>query len=363
MKRILYIVFLLPLCFSCKPKQQEVQPEIKKLTEAVYASGTLVPEEEYKVMSATDGYLTEAFVKEGDSVTTGQILFTVSNKVKQAQESSAIAVYNATKHSVADNAPAFKELENRASLSRIKLQNDSLQYTRYKNLFEANAISRSAYEKYLLQYQSTQKELAGLKDQLAALQLSSNIQLQQANANVTVSGADVANGKLKSFISGRVFEIYKQKGDIISPSQPIALIGAGKMIAKLLVDEDDFSKLQLGQKTLITLDAFPGKTFTARIYKIYPSLNKAEQSFRVDAVLDEALPKGIYGLNIEANIVLSEKVQTLVIPRKALRKGDSVQLKEGNKESIVKIKTGTEDDILVAVKEGITIRSTLIVQR
>ena len=31
---------------ACRQKQQEVKPELKQLTEAVYASGALVPEQE-----------------------------------------------------------------------------------------------------------------------------------------------------------------------------------------------------------------------------------------------------------------------------------------------------------------------------
>ena len=48
---------------------------MKQLTEAVYASGHVVPEKEYKVVAATDGFLENALVKEGDTVTKNQLLF------------------------------------------------------------------------------------------------------------------------------------------------------------------------------------------------------------------------------------------------------------------------------------------------
>ncbi|NJO25523.1 MAG: efflux RND transporter periplasmic adaptor subunit [Bacteroidia bacterium] len=82
---------------------------------------------------------------------------------------------------------------------------------------------------------------------------------------------------------------------------------AGEDDCKLLVDEDDLDKVKEGQKVLITMDAFPDKVFNATVHRIYPMLNKVEQSFRVDAIPDSPLPVGIYGLNIEANIVIGEK--------------------------------------------------------
>jgi multidrug efflux pump subunit AcrA (membrane-fusion protein) len=167
---------------------------------------------------------------------------------------------------------------------------------------------------------------------------------------------------LKSYTNGVVFEVYKQTGDLIAPNQPIALIGSGKMIAKLLVDQDDLQKIYNGQQILITMDAFPGKVFHAGVRRIYPILNKAEQSFRVDAVFEEALPFSMYGLNIEANIVINEKIKAMVIPRKALIHGDSVQVKEGGRLAMVKIKKGAEDNEYVQVLGGLTASSQLIIQ-
>lgn len=168
---------------------------------------------------------------------------------------------------------------------------------------------------------------------------------------------------IKSFSDGVVYEVLKQTGDMIYRNQPIALVGGGKMIAKLLVDEDDFEKVKEGQKVLITMDAYPGKTFTATLNKIYPLLNKVEQSFRVDALFDDELPAKVYGLNIEANIVIKEKVQALVIPKEALMKGDSVRVKEGDRVVIVKITRGAEDDKWVQVTNGLnSVSQSIILQ-
>lgn len=363
MKRQLSWFLLAAIASGCGNKETEIKPEMKLLTSAVYASGTLVPEQEYKVLSAVDGYLMQALVKEGDTVAKGQLMFVVNNDIRDAQEQGAQAVVKRTLPAVADNAPVFKELQGRLDVARIKMQQDSLQYARYKNLFEQNAISKSSYEKYFLQYQSSLKDYQSLKQNLVQQHISADLQMQQAQNQLSIAVAQSGIGRLKSFVNGIVYDVYKKEGDLISPSQPIALIGAGNMYAKLLVDEDDLDKVFVGQEILITMDAFTDKIFKAHISKVYPLLNKVEQSFRVDALLDEPIPVSMYGLNLEANIVVADKKNVLAIPRAALMKGDSVIIKENGETKRIKIQKGVEDENWVEVRSGLTEASIIIIKK
>ena len=335
---------------------------MRKLTEAVYASGTLQPENEYRVVSTTDGYLQKAFISEGDTVKPGQTLFQLTNNIKETQLRSAYEVANKTSALTGNNAPQIKELESALATAVIKMETDSAQHGRYKRLYEQNAVSKSAYEKYWLQFESSQKEVVRIKQQIREVKISSSLQMQQAQNAVSLATADRENGNLRSFTSGVVFDVLKQQGDLVYPNQPIALIGSGKMIAKLLVDEDDLEKLFIGQKVLLSADAYPDKIFTAHISKIYPLLNKAEQSFRVDAALDEQIPISLYGLNLEANIIVAENRMVLVVPKEALLKGDSVLVKKDGEKKLVKITKGIQDNDWVEVKTGLDASSIIIIE-
>ncbi len=363
MKRQLLWLMLAFAATGCKQKQKEVHPEMKMLTAAVYASGTLVPEQEYKVVSSVDGYLVDALVKEGDTVHTGQLLFKVSSDIRNAQEQGAVALVQKTIPTVTDNAPMLRELQGRIEVAHIKMQQDSLQYARYKALYDQKAISQSNYEKIYLQYQSSLKDYQNLRQQYQQQRLSGDIQLQQAKNQLAVAAAQSSVGNLKSFVNGIVYDVYKKTGDLINPNQPVALIGAGSMYAKLLVDEDDLDKVYKGQQVLISMDAFPDKVFKAHISKVYPLLNKVEQSFRADAVLDEPVPVSMYGLNLEANIVVTDKKNVLAIPRGAVMKGDSVWVKDNGEKKKVKIQKGVEDESWVEVRSGLTESSTVIVDK
>ena len=346
--------------FSCN-REKVIQPQIKQLTEAVYASGSLVPEYEYKVTSVSEGYLQRSFVNEGDSVTKNQLLFTLDNPNQDAQVQAASELVQRTAPIAGPSSPLVRDIEYRLQAANIRLQNDSQQYERFKNLFDQNAISASTFEKYQLQFETTSKEIESLRQQLKNARLNSAIQLQQATNQLKVASTARNNNQIRSFNEGIVYEVFRETGDMVYPNQPIALIGSGNMIARLLVDEDDFQKVKVGQEVMITMDAYPDKVFTAIISKIYPILNKVEQSFRVDAIFLDPLPGTVYGLNVEANIVLNRNVKALVIPKASVLKGDTVLIKDGKKVSKVKIQTGVEDNDWVQVTSGLHQSSQLII--
>ncbi len=347
------------LLAGCQPEQRTIQPGFKIVTEAVYASGTLVAEREYKVVPAIDGYLVSSMVSEGDSVQAGKLLYTVRSASLQVQEQSARDILRRTMPVVKKDAPAFNALHEQIGMLTRQLQNDSLQYSRYRNLYEKQAISKSQLEKRQLQYQRSLTDLNKLKQQLRSEHLNADIRYQSARNQVQVSKTVSNEGLLRSAVNGIVYEVYKQQGDIVNRNQPVALIGSSKMIARLLVDEDDLARVSPGHEAIITMDAFPGKYFEGKVTKVYPFLSRIEQSFRVDVEFNEALPVNIYGLNVEANIVINRHKKVMVIPKKAVR-GDSVLVRNGTRSTMVKITGGIEDNEWMEVKSGLDISSQII---
>jgi HlyD family secretion protein len=348
---------------ACHSKKVEMQPQMRLMTEAVYASGTLVPEKEYQLMPTTQGVLQQAFVKEGDTIRKGQLLFALTNEDRRTEVSTASSLVQRTLPVAAPNAPSIKDLETKLESARASLQNDSLLFIRYKNLYAEHAISASTYEKYQLAYQTSQDNVKSLEEEVQAQRLNADIQLQQATNALEIARTSKNDGLLRSQTSGVVFEIYKQTGDLVAANQSIALIGSGQMMAKLLVDEDDLEKVKMGAEVLITLDAYPNKIFHAHVAKIYPLLDKQEQSFRVDAYFDDDMPVKLYGLNMEANILVRQKAMALVIPRKALLAGDSVLVRQGDRLTRIKILKGAEDNEFVQVLGGLSLSSKVIVEQ
>jgi|GEM_PF-2176503 len=92
----------------------------------------------------------------------------------------------------------------------------------------------------------------------------------------------------------------------------------------------------------------------------YPKLNKADQSFRVEASFDQQGPVGFYGLTLEANILINTKNHALTIRRELVFPGDLVMVQEDGAEKKVKIELGAMDWDFVEVLNGIDEKTRLI---
>ena len=363
MKCLCCLLSISLLFWGCgKDKIKETQPEIATLTEAVYASGTLVPESEYRVMSVSDGIITAVRIKAGDQVQAGALLFSLSNANLNANVAAAQQVLDKTRPLTTDAAPQLRELRNRLQSAQAKMRFDSLQHQRFSSLMASEAISQREYEQAQLQYESSQREVSALQQQVRQVNLNSALQAQQAENQLRIANTSQQNTQLKSFGEGLVYEVFKYPGDMVYPNQPLAIIGSKNLIAKLMIDETDLGKIKLGQTVLLTMDAFPDQIFHAEITRIYPMLNRVEQSIRVDAVLSDPLPQTMYGLNVEANIVIREETNALVIPKSLLLPGDSVLVITDKTEHKVKIQRGVEDAQRVQVLSGLDKTSRLILK-
>jgi multidrug efflux pump subunit AcrA (membrane-fusion protein) len=107
---------------------------------------------------------------------------------------------------------------------------------------------------------------------------------------------------------------------------------------ELTVDEVDISRVQLGQKVVIGMDAYKDQVYQGKITRIYPNLDPRTQSFLVEASFDKQ-PASLYpGMSAEASIVIQEAKNALVIPLSYLTEKNTVFTVDGEKQVTVGLK-------------------------
>jgi len=90
-------------------------------------------------------------------------------------------------------------------------------------------------------------------------------------------------------MNGVVFSISKNKGELVSPQMPIAVIGNPEaFVLEMQVDENDILQLSLGQRIIVRLDSYKNEVFEAAITKIYPYMNERSKTFLVEAKFSKA---------------------------------------------------------------------------
>lgn len=348
------------LLTACGKKEKTAVPELKTITETVYASGILVPENEYVLRAQTEGTVKEIYVREGDSVASGKVLMEILNNRTGSDLETAAEIYATTLQTTGPSAPALAEAESRLSAATAKFHTDSLNYRRYKKLLAEKAASPNEAEQAELRYTQSQTELTAARKQADLLRLNLDNERIRARGNLLSAETGADYRRPKAAYTSLVYELNKKAGDYIRPGDALALLGQGRLIAKLKIDESDFAKVHPGQKVLLTGDVFGDEVREGRVLRVLPRMNEREQSFTVEAELpDTGLPP-VYGLNIEADIVISEERQALLIPKEYLLPGDSVQIKKNDALTVIKVKTGLISGNYVEITGGLDTLTQLV---
>jgi HlyD family secretion protein len=81
--------------------------------------------------------------------------------------------------------------------------------------------------------------------------------------------ASLAERRVVAPITGTIMSRPVEVGDVVSPGSAVfVMIDLTRLYVKVYVAEPDIAKLQLGDEADVTVDAFPGRRFAARISRI-----------------------------------------------------------------------------------------------
>lgn len=345
----------LPLIFAtaCKSKKETYTVQSKEIIESVYATATIKADMQYSAFAPISGIIRDVLVTEGQNVVEGQIIARIQNSaLGYVSENAKVGLDQAR-----SNYGNLDELKVQLSSARKQLSLDSVNLTRQRELWNQNIGTKNQLETRQLAYEVSKNNLSGLETRFR--QTSKQIQnsINQAQNQVGSASANVSDLEIKSKITGTVYSINFKAGEMANPQLPVAIIGkSGNFYLELEVDETDVTKISEGQIVIVSLDAYPGKVFEAKISKISPNMNLKTQTFTVEAVFDNPPAKLFPGLSAEASIVLQKKPKTLVIPISYLIGDNKVLTEKGE----VTINTGIKNLEFVEVLSGLSENAVII---
>jgi multidrug efflux pump subunit AcrA (membrane-fusion protein) len=108
----------------------------------------------------------------------------------------------------------------------------------------------------------------------------------------------------------------------------------------------------LGQTVFIKLNTNKNSVLNGKITEILSAFDQQTQSFICKVTFDKPIENSLFGTQLEANILVGEKKNALLIPRNYVGFGNKVNVK-GKDESII-IKPGIISTDYVEVIEGVT---------
>ncbi|HEY6171977.1 MAG TPA: HlyD family efflux transporter periplasmic adaptor subunit [Candidatus Kapabacteria bacterium] len=360
MRKVLPQLLLCVGLLSCK-QESVVHPERKDIIEAVYASGSIIPKDEYMVNSLVLGTVVEKRVTEGDSVGAGTILYVLRNTSPTDRYAAAQQAYQNAQANLSENSPIIAELKIAAQNAESKFRVDSLELNRYKKLRAEGAITASQFDAISNGYTISDNMRRSAQERLRLTLQDLRVARANAKSMMSAAGNDLDNYSIKSDGNGFVFQLFKEVGDAVRLGEQVALLGAkSERTIRLAVDQQDIEKVKVGQEVLVRTDVTGADIHKATISKIYPVMNPADQTFRVDAVFTDTIPTQFVHSSVEGNIIIKEKKNALIIPRSALLQGDSVKVKIDGEEKTVHVTTGIMSIDRVEILSGIDEKAEII---
>ena len=256
------------------------------------------------------------------------------------------------------NQNKLEELKLNIELAKSKLVNDSLLMVRQQNLWSQNLGSKNEVERSELNFKNAKTAYSSARLRYADEKRRLDILSKQAQKNLQISIKNEGDFTITSNISGRIYSLLKEQGEMVNTQTPLAVIGdATDFILELQVDEYDITAIKPGQEIKVTMDSYKGEVFDALVSKVNPILNERSKTALVEAAFVKQPPSLYPNLTLEANILLKVKENVLTLPRQYIYKDQFVITESGD---TLPIKTGIKDYLKAEILEGITEKDVLI---
>ncbi len=231
------------------------------------------------------GRIQQMLVREGDSVTNGQLLAELDATRYEAAAAKAEAQVAMQQQVVARMLAGSRPEEIIEAQAKVRSAASALNDAAQKQV-RAQALAKDEYvSQQQLDNAQTAAELA--RANLEAVQQSAAIVLQgprkediaaaQAQLNIyeaslKLARQELADSKLYAPADGIVQSRILEPGDMASPQSPVYTLALNNPVwVRAYVPEPDLGKISAGLAAKVTTDSFPGKVYEGWVGYISPS--------------------------------------------------------------------------------------------
>lgn len=190
-----------------------------------------------------------------------------------------------------------------------------------------------------------------------------SLQTIQTKNNNTILRAPFDGVITQKFADPGAFVTPTTSGSAVSSatsSSVLSLASTNQVVANIA--EVNIAKIKLGQKVIITADAYPGETFEGRVSQIaaQATVEQNVTSFQVKvAIVNDTKKLLRSGMNVTADFQVGELSNALVVPAAAVVRQDNATgvyvMKANQKKPVfVPIETGATVNKFTEVRSGLT---------
>jgi len=264
------------------------------------ATGYIIPHHRIEANSKVTGRVAWIGVEKGDQVKEGQVLVRLEDQEFRAQyeqargsADSARAQLDQLEHG--SRPEEIQQAEHNLSEATATAANDKINLDRTKNLFEQGVVSKQALDDATAKYEASQQRVHSLEQTHTLAKIGPRAEeiarakgaLSQAEGQAAYAKSQLDATVIHAPITGTILERSVEKGELLtgqfaSAARPVfALADLNDIQADLDISQDDFAKLTLHQKAVVTVDAFPDLKWDGVVAEVSPEANRQKATIEV----------------------------------------------------------------------------------
>lgn len=315
--------------------------EQQDIVSKVTANGKIQAENKVEMSALVMGQIVNLAAREGDRVKKGDFLLQIDRNRAAADEAGSSAALQA---SLADRDSA-----------RATMEQAERDFERIRRNYEARITSEADF----------QKARSAVETGHSAYEAAQH-RVDQTRAGLSANRDTLSKTTVRAPIDGVVTTLRVKAGEVTvigtmnnAGTQLLTISDMSTVEAVLMVDETDTPSVQLGQKTLLAIDAYPGRTFDGLVTEVGNSpILRDDPDLQGLTTTSDAInfkvkvkvlapPPGIRpGFSVTADIITGTKARVPAVPLAAVVVRDSPK---GEKTEAGKLKT---EEGVYALRDG-----------
>jgi HlyD family secretion protein len=352
------------------------------IIETVSASGKIQPEVEVKISSDVSGEIVGLYVKEGQKVSKGDLLIKIKPDIY-------ISLYERTQAALNTSRANLANAKSRLVQAEAQFKQTEAAFKRNSTLYKDKVISQSEFELSESQFKVSKAEVEAAQESVKAAEFN----VASAKASVKEAQDNLNRTTISAPVDGIIYSLKVEMGErVVGTSQMqgtemLRIANLNAMEVNVDVNENDISRVSLGDTAEIEVDAYPNKKFKGVVSEIANSASLLGSSIdqvtnfvvkikvlenAYSSLVNETNPyplrpglsatveirtemvKDIIAIPIQAVTTREdEEKDTEKSKSKAADLNEVVFILEGDLVHIQKVKTGIQDQSFIHVKSGL----------
>jgi multidrug efflux pump subunit AcrA (membrane-fusion protein) len=357
-------------------KVEQVRPQ--PISRVLETTGEVVATNTVVIAATIDGPISFCPYREGDWVRAGQKLIEIDRPLYREEVNSAAAALTVAQAKLDDLKAGSRPEEIAQAEETVKKLQEALAFAktdmeRIAKLVERGGLPGEAQEKARVTFVDLQSQLASAQQRLEMLksgptQTAIRVQealVKEAEAKLNYSKAKLAEGVIVAPLSGVVTKVHVRRGDLATLKSPlIELSDPSSFVIRFGVPETESGAIFLSLAIQVTFDAYPGRSFRAKVVRVYPEIDRRTRNRLVEArVLDQV--NIVPGMFARIKVMLETISDALVVPSGSILTTPSgekiVMVVRDGKAARVKVSTGIIQGDRTQIISGIMAGDQVIV--